>query len=52
MTLGDLIQNIAAGSAVFLGITYVIGGLIVNLNLSRRGVKAGETGWLTSNMKS
>lgn len=38
MTLGELIQNIAAGSAVFLGITYVIGGLIVNLNLSRRGV--------------
>ena len=38
MTLGDLIQNIATGSAVFLGITYVIGGLIVNLNLSRRGV--------------
>jgi len=38
MTLGEIIQNIAAGSAVFLGITYVIGGLIVNLNLSRRGV--------------
>jgi hypothetical protein len=38
MTLGDIIQNIAAGGAVFLGITYVIGGLIVNLNLSRRGV--------------
>lgn len=38
MTLGELIQNIAAAGAIFLGITYVLGGLIVNLNLSRRGV--------------
>jgi len=34
----DIIQNIATGGAVLLGITYVIGGLIVNLNLARRGV--------------
>jgi hypothetical protein len=38
MTIGELIQNIATGGAVLLGITYVIGGLIVNLNLTRRGV--------------
>jgi hypothetical protein len=29
---------IASGSALVLGITYVIGGLIVNLNLARRGI--------------
>jgi len=34
----DIIQNIATGGAVLLGVTYVIGGLIVNLNLARRGV--------------
>ena len=34
----EIIQNIATGSAVGLGITYIVGGLIVNLNLARRGV--------------
>jgi hypothetical protein len=38
MSLGELLQTIATAGAVFLGFTYVIGGLIVNLNLSRRGV--------------
>lgn len=38
MTISEIIQNIATGGAVFLGITYIIGGLIVNLNLARRGV--------------
>jgi hypothetical protein len=38
MTIGEIIQNVATGAAVLLGITYVIGGLIVNLNLTRRGV--------------
>jgi|GEM_PF-2216449 len=38
MTFVDFIQNIATGGAALLGITYLIGGLIVNLNLSRRGV--------------
>lgn len=38
MSIAELIQNIATGSAVFLGITYIVGGLIVNLNLTRRGV--------------
>jgi hypothetical protein len=34
----EIIQTIAAGSAVLLAIIYVVGGLIVNLNLARRGV--------------
>jgi hypothetical protein len=38
MNIGEIFQNIATGGAVLLGITYVIGGLIVNLNLTRRGV--------------
>jgi hypothetical protein len=38
MDIGNLIQNIATGGAALLGITYVIGGLIVNLNLARRGL--------------
>lgn len=38
MNIGEIIQNIATGGAVLLGITYVVGGLIVNLNLTRRGV--------------
>ncbi len=38
MSIGQIIQNVAAGSAVFLGITYIVGGMIVNLNLSRRGI--------------
>jgi hypothetical protein len=36
--LMQAIQNIATGGAILLGSTYIIGGLIVNLNLSRRGV--------------
>jgi hypothetical protein len=36
--LMQIIQTVATGSAVLLGITYIIGGLIVNLNLARRGV--------------
>jgi hypothetical protein len=38
MNIGNIIQNIATASAVVLGITYIIGGLIVNLNLARRGL--------------
>lgn len=38
MTLADIIQNVATGSVVILSITYIIGGLIVNLNLARRGL--------------
>ena len=38
MPIGEIIQNVATGGAVFLGITYIIGGLIVNLNLARRGL--------------
>jgi hypothetical protein len=38
MSIGQIIQNVATGSAVFLGITYIIGGAIVNLNLTRRGI--------------
>src|SRR5215207_3420209 len=38
MNIGEIIQNIATGGAVFLGAVYIIGGLIVNLNLTRRGV--------------
>lgn len=38
MNIAEIIQNIATGGAALLGITYVIGGLIVNLNLTRRGV--------------
>lgn len=34
----QFIQNIATGSALFVGVTYIIGGLIVNLNLARRGL--------------
>jgi len=37
MNIGEIIQNVATGSAVVLGITYIVGGLIVNLNLARRG---------------
>ncbi len=42
MNISDLIQNIATASAVLLGVTYIIGGLIVNLNLARRGVTEFE----------
>jgi hypothetical protein len=38
VNLIDIIQNIATISAVVLGLTYIIGGLIVNLNLARRGL--------------
>lgn len=38
MTIGDLIQTVATGGAVILGLVYILGGLIVNLNLARRGV--------------
>lgn len=38
MNLINMIQNIATSSAVALGLTYIIGGLIVNLNLARRGL--------------
>ncbi len=38
MTVADIIQDIATGSVVIIGITYIIGGLIVNLNLARRGL--------------
>lgn len=38
MNLGEIIQYIATGSAVILGLTYIVGGLIVNLSLARRGV--------------
>lgn len=38
MGFTEIIQNIVTGSAVFLGLVYIIGGLIVNLNLTRRGV--------------
>jgi hypothetical protein len=38
MSIAEVIQNVATGSVVFLGITYILGGLIVNLNLARRGL--------------
>jgi hypothetical protein len=34
----EIIQTIAAGSAILLAIIYIVGGLIVKLNLARRGV--------------
>jgi hypothetical protein len=38
MNLASFIQNLVTGSAVVLGLTYIVGGLIVNLNLARRGL--------------
>ncbi len=38
MSIGQIIQNVATGSALFLGITYILGGMIVNLSLTRRGI--------------
>src|ERR1043165_9035685 len=38
MNIAEIIQNVATAGAVILGIVYIIGGLIVNLNLTRRGV--------------
>ena len=34
----NFLQTLITGSAIFLGFTYILGGLIVNLNLTRRGV--------------
>jgi hypothetical protein len=34
----DILQTIFSGSALVLSFTYIIGGLIVNLNLTRRGI--------------
>lgn len=34
----DIFQTVFSGSAIVLGFTYIIGGLIVNLNLTRRGI--------------
>lgn len=38
MNIIELIQTIATGSAIVLGLTYIVGGLIVNINLTRRGL--------------
>jgi len=38
MNIGEIIQNIATGGAAILGVIYILGGLIVNLNLTRRGI--------------
>jgi hypothetical protein len=38
MMILQFIQNIATGSAILVGFTYILGGLIVNLNLARRGL--------------
>jgi hypothetical protein len=38
MDLTSIIQNIVTSGAAALGITYIVGGLIVNLNLTRRGL--------------
>lgn len=38
MSVAEILQNVATGSVVFIGITYILGGLIVNLNLARRGL--------------
>jgi hypothetical protein len=38
MNLSELIQNIATSGAILLAVTYIVGGLIVNLNLTRRGL--------------
>ena len=38
MNIGEIIQNTATGGAVILGVIYAFGGLIVNLNLTRRGI--------------
>jgi hypothetical protein len=34
----NILQTIFSGSALVLGFTYIVGGLIVNLNLTRRGI--------------
>jgi hypothetical protein len=34
----EFVQVAASVSAVFLGITYILAGLIVKLNLARRGI--------------
>ena len=38
MNIGEIIQNVATGGALALGFIYIVGGLIVNLNLTRRGI--------------
>jgi hypothetical protein len=38
MNIAEWVQNIATGGAVTVGLIYILGGLIVNLNLARRGV--------------
>jgi hypothetical protein len=38
MNINEIIQNVATGGAIVLGAIYVVGGLIVNLNLTRRGI--------------
>ncbi|MFZ6029148.1 MAG: hypothetical protein ACOYYS_15655 [Chloroflexota bacterium] len=38
MLILDLLQTLLAASAVILGFVYIVGGLVVNLNLTRRGV--------------
>lgn len=38
MTVVDVIQTLLSGSALVLGFTYIVGGLIVNLSLARRGI--------------
>jgi len=38
MNIGEIIQNIATGGAALLGLIYIVGGLIVNLNLTDRGI--------------
>ena len=34
----SILQTILSGSALVLGFMYLVGGLIVNLNLARRGI--------------
>lgn len=38
MNIAEMIQNIATSSAIVLSVMYIVGGLIVNLNLARRGL--------------
>ena len=37
MNINEIIQNVATGGAVVLGVIYVVGGLIVDLNLTGAG---------------
>lgn len=38
MSILDVVQTFLAASAVLLGFVYIVGGLVVNLNLTRRGI--------------